>query len=142
LGDGANYAFFNDITYVSPKVPTVFSAMTLGDAAANSTVYGVNSNAHVLKKGQVIELIVNNQDPGKHPFHLHGHNFQIIERSKEEAGDAPANVTDDGTPDVPVKRDTISLWPNGHARIRFVADNPGIWLFHCHIEWYVLLYCN
>lgn len=135
LGDGANYAFFNDVTYVSPKVPTVFSAMTLGDAAANASVYGVNSNAYVLKKGDVVELIVNNQDTGKHPFHLHGHNFQIVERAKEESGDAPVNPTDAGLPDVPVRRDTLSVWPNSYARLRFVADNPGIWLFHCHIEW-------
>lgn len=128
-------AFFSDSTYVIPKVPTIYSVMTLGDAATNAAVYGANSNAYVLNRGQVVEIIINSEDPGKHPFHLHGHNFQIIERSLEDGGSLPANVTDDGTPDFPIRRDTISVWPNGNARLRFVADNPGVWLFHCHIEW-------
>lgn len=28
--------------------------------------------------------------------------------------------------------------PLGNIVLRFVADNPGIWLFHCHIEWHLL----
>ena len=27
--------------------------------------------------------------------------------------------------------------PNGNMVLRFKADNPGVWLFHCHIEWHV-----
>lgn len=27
--------------------------------------------------------------------------------------------------------------PNGNMVLRFRADNPGVWLFHCHIEWHV-----
>jgi iron transport multicopper oxidase len=27
--------------------------------------------------------------------------------------------------------------PNGNLVLRFKADNPGVWLFHCHIEWHV-----
>jgi len=38
-----------------------------------------------------------------------------------------------------MKRDTISVNPNSYAVIRFVADNPGVWLFHCHIEWHVVM---
>ena len=34
-----------------------------------------------------------------------------------------------------LRRDVVSIPANGWARIRFVADNPGAWLFHCHIEW-------
>lgn len=63
LGDGANYAFFNDITYVSPKVPTLMTALTTGDAANNATVYGVNTNSFVLQKGEIVEIVLNNQDP-------------------------------------------------------------------------------
>jgi iron transport multicopper oxidase len=129
-------AFLNDNTYVTPKVPTMFSALTLSAAATNPAVYGPNTNAYVLETGQIVEIVLNNNDPGKHPFHLHGHNFQVVSRSDEDAGffNGTGNV---GTPDVPMRRDTIMVRPNGNLRIRFVADNPGIWLFHCHIEWYV-----
>src|SRR4051794_447128 len=79
-------AFFNNITYVAPKVPTLFTALTSGDAASDSVVYGEYTHPFVLEKDQVVEIIVNNIDPGKHPFHLHGHNFQSVWRSAEEAG--------------------------------------------------------
>lgn len=37
-----------------------------------------------------------------------------------------------------MKRDTILVRPNGNLVLRFRADNPGVWLFHCHIEWHVV----
>lgn len=36
-----------------------------------------------------------------------------------------------------MRRDTILVRPNGNIVLRFKSDNPGIWLFHCHIEWHV-----
>jgi iron transport multicopper oxidase len=36
-----------------------------------------------------------------------------------------------------MRRDTILIYGNGYAVLRFKADNPGITLFHCHIEWHV-----
>jgi iron transport multicopper oxidase len=34
-------------------------------------------------------------------------------------------------------RDTIAVMPNSYVVLRFKANNPGVWLFHCHIEWHV-----
>lgn len=36
-----------------------------------------------------------------------------------------------------MRRDTILVKPNGNLVLRFRSDNPGVWLFHCHIEWHV-----
>lgn len=36
-----------------------------------------------------------------------------------------------------MRRDTVLVRPNGHTVLRFRSDNPGVWLFHCHIEWHV-----
>jgi iron transport multicopper oxidase len=129
-------AFFNGITYVRPKVPTLYTVMSSGDMATNPDIYGVNSHAYVLEKDQIVDIVVNNLDPGKHPFHLHGHNFQVIARSEDDEGLYNNNVT---FPKVPMRRDTILVRPNGYIVLRFKADNAGIWLFHCHIEWYVEL---
>ncbi|KAI4153763.1 MAG: hypothetical protein L6R39_001500 [Caloplaca ligustica] len=134
LGDGANYAFFNDLTYVRPKVPTLYSALTSGDMAPDPTIYGANTIPFVLEKNEVVEIVLNSMDPGKHPFHLHGHVFQAVVRSEDEAGVYANNVT---FPEFPMRRDTIMVRPNGHIVLRFRADNPGVWLFHCHIEWHV-----
>ena len=142
LGDGANYAFFNDITYVSPKVPSLYTALSAGNAtAANPAIYGSNTNAFVLAQGEVVQIIVNNLDSGRHPFHLHGHQFQALYRSVDEAGtyedDTGAPHSEDAFPAIPMRRDTFVLYPDGNMVLRFRAENPGIWLFHCHIEWHV-----
>jgi iron transport multicopper oxidase len=36
-----------------------------------------------------------------------------------------------------MRRDTFVLKSGGYIVLRFQADNPGVWLFHCHIEWHV-----
>ena len=127
-------AWFNNATYVRPATPTLYSVLSTGDTALTPYIYGPNTNAYILEKGQIIEIVLNNHDSGKHPFHLHGHNFQAVVRSAEEAGDYVGNET---FPEVPMRRDTFMVRPNGNLVLRFRADNPGVWLFHCHIEWHV-----
>ena len=136
LGDGANYAFFNNNTYVEPAVPALYTVMSSGAYAENPVIYGSHTNSFVLKANETIEVILNNNDDGKHPFHLHGHAFQVIARSDEDAG-AYSFHHSSTAPSVPMRRDTILVQPNGHAILRFRSDNPGVWLFHCHIEWHV-----
>jgi len=54
-------------------VPTLFTAFSAPSGlAANPAIYGVNSNAFVVKQGDVVEIVINNYDPGSHPFHIHG----------------------------------------------------------------------
>ena len=150
LGDGASYAFFNDVTYVRPKVPSLYTALTTDEFASNSIVYGLNTNSFVLGYQHVVEIVLNNHDKGKHPFHLHGHNFQAVVRGADNGGDfKPESVFEgadgDGSydfrnmtmPKVPMRRDTFLVRPNSHIVLRFRSDNPGVWLFHCHIEWHV-----
>ncbi|KAM0798798.1 iron transport multicopper oxidase FET3 precursor [Usnea florida] len=134
LGNGASYAFFNDITYVRPKVPTLYTALSAGDLASNATIYGVNTNPYVLQHNDIIEIILNNNDTGKHPFHLHGHNFQAIARSNEDAGEYVGNETFAA---VPMRRDTLMVRPMGNFVIPNTTSSPRIWFFHCHIEWHL-----
>ena len=81
----------------------------------------MNTNAFLLKKGEIVEIIVNNDDKGRHPFHLHGHSFQTVSRSEEAAGFYNGTGT---FPKVPMRRDTIMVNPNGNIVLRFKADNP------------------
>jgi len=145
LYDGKSYAFFNDKTWTAPKVPTLFSLLSAptDDIADNSTIYGSNTNTFVLNHMDIVQLILNNEDSGKHPFHLHGHNFQAVLRAPDMGGDdedyTPYDPTkDDGNyPKFPMRRDTLVAMPNSHFLIRFRADNPGVWFFHCHIDWHM-----
>lgn len=147
LANGVNYAFFNNITYVAPKVPTLMSVLSAEDEhIMNPLVYGTNTNSFVLEKDEVIDLIINNQDTGKHPFHLHGHVFQTIYRDVPHDADGEEPVPYDTTnvtirenfPQTPMLRDTVYLNPQSSMILRFKADNPGIWFFHCHLEWHLL----
>lgn len=140
LGNGVNYAFFNNVTYVTPKVPIVSTALSTGEFATNSYIYG-NVHAYVLQKDDIIDIRLNNLDTGKHPFHLHGHAFQVIERGEGVDDDLPpvAFNPDNHTayPEYPMIRDTVYVNPQSYVVMRFKADNPGVWMFHCHIEWHL-----
>ncbi|CRK36781.1 hypothetical protein BN1708_016549, partial [Verticillium longisporum] len=57
LGDGANYAFFNNITYAHPKVPTLYTALTSGDLATNPQVYGEYTHSFVLEKDEIVQIV-------------------------------------------------------------------------------------
>ncbi|XP_068624063.1 uncharacterized protein [Battus philenor] len=104
---------------------------------------------HVLsvRKNAVVEIIIVDEGvtfDANHPFHLHGHNFRVvglrrlandttIEEIKEfdRAGLLKRNLKN-----APLK-DTVTVPDGGYTVIRFKADNPGYWLFHCHIEFHV-----
>ncbi|CDF91894.1 ZYBA0S15-01002g1_1 [Zygosaccharomyces bailii CLIB 213] len=151
LGDGVKYAFFNNVTYVEPKVPTLTTVLTSGKLSTDPRIYGDNINAYVLGKNEIVEIVLNNYDPGKHPFHLHGHNFQVVQKSPgfHEDENYPEEDQDKMTvpynesaplmdfPQHPVVRDTVQLEANGHVVLRFKANNPGVWFFHCHVDWHL-----
>ncbi|KAK9327921.1 Cupredoxin [Lipomyces starkeyi] len=148
LMNGYNYAFLNNITYTAPKVPTLYTVLSSGNLATNSEIYGEFTHPVVLNHNDVVEIILNNNDTGTHPFHLHGHNFQVLDRQPPVGpnfysnlnGGNPVNYDSSNHttfPSVPARRDTFVLPPYGYFVIRFVADNPGVWFFHCHIDWHL-----
>jgi iron transport multicopper oxidase len=88
--------------------------------AANATVYGRDTNPYVLNKNDIIEIVLNNDDPGKHPFHLHGHDFQLIQRAPDEDGFyQPSNHS--SFPSKPMRRDVVWVRPNSNFVLRFRA---------------------
>ena len=114
-------AFINNKTYVAPKVPTLYSVLSTGGNASNVGIYGTNTNAFVLEKGQTIEIVLNSYDPGKHPFHLHGHSFQAVARGDDDSGPYANNVT---FPQAPMRRDTFMVNPGSYIVLRFKSTNP------------------
>ncbi len=67
---------------------------------------------------QIVELV--NRTAFEHPIHLHGHSFRVISRNGEDEPYRPF-------------RDTVLLGIDETIEIAFVADNPGQWMFHCHV---------
>ncbi|XP_031635309.1 laccase-1-like [Contarinia nasturtii] len=80
-----------------------------------------------------------------HPFHLHGHDFRVVamERVKSSGISLEEVKMLDKTNKIKrrlkgaPKKDTITVPDGGYTVIRFLADNPGFWLFHCHIDFHV-----
>ncbi len=105
-------------------MPSLYTALTTGANATDPRIYGANTFPHVLKENDTVEIVLNNLDPGKHPFHLHGHNFQTVWRSDSDVGIYDATNSTVKMPPVPMKRDTVMVRPNGNLVIRFKADNP------------------
>ncbi|KAK3949308.1 Cupredoxin [Pseudoneurospora amorphoporcata] len=150
LASGANYAFFNNITYVAPLVPTLYTVLSSPNSSsfeltANAQIYGTYTHPYILPHHSIIQLVLNNLDTGRHPFHLHGHNFQVLHRSGPDEGPWWSTSSNLNEPSYnhtikapPMRRDTLLVEPNGNAVLRFRADNPGVWLFHCHIEWHMI----
>lgn len=73
-----------------------------------------------LKKNQTYIIAMQNDSRWVHPMHFHGHAFQILTRNGKP---------EPYTPWV----DTVLLGPDEIADVALVADNPGDWLYHCHI---------
>jgi Multicopper oxidase len=89
-----------------------------------------------LMEGEVFELVLQNARALNgaaefHPWHAHGYSFWVVGQG-QGIYDPETDVNNYNLVN-PVLRDTVSLEPLGWVALRFVADNPGTWLFHCHI---------
>jgi FtsP/CotA-like multicopper oxidase with cupredoxin domain len=73
-----------------------------------------------LERGRSCVLAMSNETAWWHPMHLHGHAFRVIARNG-----APTRHRE--------WQDTVLLAPREKVDIAFVADNPGDWMFHCHV---------
>lgn len=66
------------------------------------------------------------------PSHIHGHKFQIVGRSTDYQSDDPTlNPPIVEGQANPMRRDTIQIPTLESVTLRFIADNPGAWFFHC-----------
>ena len=74
----------------------------------------------MVQYGQLVRVRLVNQSDLYHPMHLHGHTFFVLDvNGKPLAGS-------------PIRLDTVLVQPHATYDIAFVANNPGIWMLHCH----------
>ncbi|PSN75263.1 hypothetical protein BS50DRAFT_36444 [Corynespora cassiicola Philippines] len=118
-----------DQPWTEPKVPSLYTALSTGEAASQASTYGIGTDPWVIKSGHVVQVYMENPQVWPHPMHLHGHVFQVVSRG---AGSWDGN--EGNLPAVPMKRDNVVIPANGYVVLRFRADNPGVWFFHCHID--------
>lgn len=114
-----------------------------------------------IEKGKVYDVVLQNYPACNggcetHPWHLHGHDFWHVgtfdgaydprvpypdgggglymRDTINLVGGSPQNTT------APEGQNcTTTLQPCGYTVIRFEANNPGAWFFHCHIDWHLVM---
>jgi len=88
-------------------------------------------NVITLPFNKIIDVTVTDAFNGgiqnNHVFHLHGHTFYVL----QSTGQLTPNYID------PPQRDVLAIYDAGTIKIRFVTNNPGPWIFHCHIDWHL-----
>ncbi|KAL6533069.1 high-affinity glucose transporter [Orobanche minor] len=93
------------------------------------------TKVYTLKYGETVQVVLQGTSiltAENHPIHLHGYDFYVIAEGfgnfNPSRDTAKFNLVD------PPLRNTASVPVGGWAVIRFVADNPGVWLMHCHLD--------
>ncbi|KAM5560158.1 laccase-17-like [Rosa sericea] len=125
----------SNVTYRTdfPSKPVVQFNYT--GTAPNNTNVNNATRAVVLPFNTTVELVL--QDTSilgaeSHPLHLHGFNFFVVGQGfgnfDQNKDPAKFNLVD------PVERNTVGVPAGGWVAIRFLADNPGVWFMHCHLE--------
>ncbi|XP_015973554.1 L-ascorbate oxidase-like [Arachis duranensis] len=157
LIDGYTKWAINNISLVLPQTPYLGSIKFKINAAFDrrhpsenfSNGYDIfsppiNPNAnfgnrvYMFNMNQVVDVILQNANvlSGKnsdiHPWHLHGHDFWVLGygdgKFKQGYDEKNFNLKN------PPLKNTAAVFPYGWTALRFRANNPGVWFFHCHIE--------
>ncbi|KAF7595299.1 hypothetical protein BBP40_006548 [Aspergillus hancockii] len=160
------HGFFNRTTWRPPTLPlntfprdnwdeNQFSFTTVTDEWIDLVVNNLDEGGHpfhlvnFLLRSQA-EMITRYDDSNTVQ---HGHHFYILRVYEATIGWGSYNPFTDPVPpglepgstyakqgyDISraMLRDTVYIPSRGYAVLRFRADNPGVWMFHCHIVWHL-----
>ncbi|XP_010261207.1 PREDICTED: L-ascorbate oxidase [Nelumbo nucifera] len=109
----------------------IFSAPKNPEATYSNSIYRLKFNSTVDIILQNANSLMNNTSE-THPWHLHGHDFWVLGYGKGKFD--PVNDPKKYNLVNPIMKNTVPVHSYGWTALRFRADNPGIWAFHCHIE--------
>ncbi len=84
------------------------------------------SDKILIKKGEIVRITMFNNSMMRHPMHLHGHDFRVINGQDEYA---------------PLKN-VMDIMPMETNVIEFEANVEGDWFFHCHILYHMMAGMN
>ncbi|KAG9125332.1 laccase [Ceratobasidium sp. 392] len=116
----------NGHSYTPPNNVNTLLKILSKQGNVTNTDFTDSEITYTLPRNKVIELVITGNALGIwHPFHLHGHAFDVV-----QFGNNPPNYVN------PPRRDVVGVDSAG-MRIRFRTDNPGPWFLHCHIDWHL-----
>ncbi|KAJ8900640.1 hypothetical protein K2173_025417 [Erythroxylum novogranatense] len=118
-----------------PGAPLKFYDFVNGapNNAPRDTNAGNGTRTRVIEYGSRVQMIFQNTgtvSTENHPIHLHGYSFYVVGfgNGNYNPQTVQFNLVD------PPYMNTIGVPVGGWAAIRFVADNPGVWFMHCHLD--------
>ncbi|KAM3690186.1 hypothetical protein ACJW31_09G103600 [Castanea mollissima] len=134
-------AFFYDVggvytTDFPNKPPVKFDYTNPNISFDQSLIYAPKATkVKTLKYNSTVEIVLQNTafvGIENHPIHVHGFNFHVLAQGFGNYD----SINDQGKFNFvnPQTRNTIAVPVGGWAVIRFQANNPGIWLVHCHLD--------
>jgi CopA family copper-resistance protein len=80
------------------------------------------SDKILIKKGENVRIVLYNNSMMRHPMHLHGHDFRVLNGQGEYA---------------PLKN-VLDIMPMETDTLEFAATESGDWFFHCHILYHMM----
>ena len=80
----------------------------------------------LIKKGEIVRITLTNNSMMRHPMHLHGHDFRVLNGQGEYS---------------PLKN-VIDIMPMETNVIEFAANADGDWFFHCHVLYHMMAGMN
>ena len=80
----------------------------------------------LIKKGEIVRITLYNNSMMRHPMHLHGHDFRVI----------------NGQGDYAPLKNVLDIMPMETNVIEFEANADGDWFFHCHILYHMMAGMN
>ncbi|OUM97608.1 MAG: hypothetical protein BAA02_08005 [Paenibacillaceae bacterium ZCTH02-B3] len=93
----------------------------------SNTLWAINGEVFphtptfVVSEGDLVKMRIVNRTYSDHPMHLHGHHLVVLSRNGKPYRGSPLVL------------DTLPVEPGETWEVAFRADNPGIWMDHCHI---------
>ncbi|OWZ19320.1 hypothetical protein PHMEG_0006454 [Phytophthora megakarya] len=137
--DGGEY--HSHVIPDQPPLLTISNGSTTADLPATA-------NARQLEYGNHVEVVVVNSMNEQHPFHLHSHAPWVVGSGQASAEDVYDNNLPPSKLQGAMLRDVYTVPPCttdendqcinvGYVILRFTADNPGVWMMHCHIDWHM-----
>lgn len=79
-----------------------------------------NTPAIMVQEGDLIKITFINRTVQDHPMHPHGHKMLVLSRNGQPVSGSPW------------WSDTLNVGPGEIIVVALKADNPGLWMFHCH----------
>jgi hypothetical protein len=148
----------NGISYKFPSTPLLLASYY---DMLDSSLYEAASRPIRVELGEVVDVVIQNRAASnnvceQHPWHIHGNKWWVL-----GYGEGLYNSSDEYSLNTvnPISVDTFVSYPTTYGKrrgstfmaapspyspcgwtvLRFQANNPGIWLMHCHVAWHLTM---